>query len=163
MLLNYGAGEDFWESLDCKEIKPVNPTWNQSWIFIGRTDAEAKALILWPPDAKNWLIGKDPDAGKDWIEGKRRRRWQRMRRPFDDSMDMSLIKLREIVKDREAWHAPVYGVTNSRTQLSAWTTTTKQSLSKFKWQFHGNRKSDYKISVEPQKVPNIQNNLKKVE
>ena len=53
-------------SLDCKEIKPVNPKGKQSWIFIGRTDAEAETSILWPPDAKNWLIGKDPDAGKDW-------------------------------------------------------------------------------------------------
>ena len=52
--------------LDCKEIKPVNPKGNQSWIFIARTDAEAEAPILWPPDSKNWLIGKDPDAGKDW-------------------------------------------------------------------------------------------------
>ena len=52
--------------LDCKEIKPVHPKGNQSWIFIGRTDAEAAAPILWPPDVKNWLIGKDPDAGKDW-------------------------------------------------------------------------------------------------
>ena len=51
--------------LDCKEIQPVNPKGNQFWIFIGRTDAEAEAPILWPPDAKNWLIGKDPDAGKD--------------------------------------------------------------------------------------------------
>jgi len=53
-------------SLDCKEIQPVNPKRNQSWIFIGRTDAEAEVPILWPPDAKNWLNGKDPDAGKDW-------------------------------------------------------------------------------------------------
>ena len=53
-------------SLDCKEIKPVNPKGNQLWIFIGRTDAEAEAPILWPPDAKSWLTGKDPDAGKDW-------------------------------------------------------------------------------------------------
>ena len=52
--------------LDCKEIQPVHPKRNQSWIFIGRTDAEAETPILWPPDAKNWLIGKDPDAGKDW-------------------------------------------------------------------------------------------------
>ena len=52
--------------LDCKEIKPVNPRGNQPWIFIGRTDAEAESAILWPPDAKNWLIRKDPDAGKDW-------------------------------------------------------------------------------------------------
>ena len=52
--------------LDCKEIKPVNLKWNQSWIFTGKFDAKAEAPILWPPDAKNWLIGKDPDAGKDW-------------------------------------------------------------------------------------------------
>ena len=52
--------------LDCKEVKPVNPKGNQSWIFTGRTDAEAEAPILWPPDMKNWLIWKDPDAGKDW-------------------------------------------------------------------------------------------------
>ena len=66
MLLNYGAGEDSWESLDCKEIKSVNPKGNQAWIFIGRTDAEAETPILLPPDAKNWLVGKDPDDGKDW-------------------------------------------------------------------------------------------------
>ena len=52
--------------LHCEEIKPVNPKWNQPWIFIGRTDAEAEVPILWSPDAKNWLTGKDPDAGKDW-------------------------------------------------------------------------------------------------
>ena len=80
MLLNSDVGEDSWESLgplDCKEIQPVNPKRNQSWIFIGRTDAEAETPILWPPDAKNQLIGKDPDAGK--IECRRRRGWQRMR------------------------------------------------------------------------------------
>ena len=52
--------------LDCQEIKPVNPKGNQSWILIGKTDAEAEAPIFWPSDVKNWLIGKDPDAGKDW-------------------------------------------------------------------------------------------------
>ena len=66
MLLNCGAGEDSSESLGCKEIKPASPKGNQSWIFIGRTDAEAETPILWPPDAKSWLIWKDPDAGKDW-------------------------------------------------------------------------------------------------
>ena len=65
MLLDCGIGEDSWESLDCKEIQQVHPKGNQSWIFIGRTDAETEAPILWPPD-KNWPIGKDPDAGKDW-------------------------------------------------------------------------------------------------
>ena len=64
MLLNCGVGEDSWESK--KEIQPVNAKGNQSWMFIGRTDAEAETPILWPPDMKNWLIGKDPDAGKDW-------------------------------------------------------------------------------------------------
>ena len=53
-------------SLDCKDIQPVHPKGNQSWIFIGRTDAEAETPILWPPDAKNWLLRKGPDAGKDW-------------------------------------------------------------------------------------------------
>ena len=79
--------------LDCKEIQPVSPKGNQYWIFIGRTDAEAETTILWPPDAKNWLIGKDPDAGKDWRQ--ERRWWQKMRW-FDgitDSTDMSLSKL----------------------------------------------------------------------
>ena len=67
MLLNCSAEEDSWESLKCK-IKPVNPKGNQSWIFIGRSDAEA--LLLWPPDAKSWLIGKDPNAEKDWKQKK---------------------------------------------------------------------------------------------
>ena len=66
ILSNCGAGDDSWESLDSKEIKPVNPKGNQSWIFIGRADAEAEALILWPPDEKSQLIRKDSDAGKDW-------------------------------------------------------------------------------------------------
>ena len=57
--------------LDCKEIQPVNPQENQSWVFIGRTDAEVETSIIWPPDVKNWLIGKDPDAGKDWRQEKK--------------------------------------------------------------------------------------------
>ena len=57
--------------LDCKEIKPFNPEGNQSWLFFGRTDAEAETLILWSPDAKNWLIWKDPDAGEDWRQEER--------------------------------------------------------------------------------------------
>ena len=66
MLSNCGAEEDSWESLGLHEIKPVNPKGNQSWIFIGRTDAEAETPILWPPDIKSWLVGKDPDAGNNW-------------------------------------------------------------------------------------------------
>ena len=66
MLLNCGVGEDSLESLGLQGDQPTNPKGNQSWIFIGRTDAKAEAPILWPPDAKNWLIGKDADAGKHW-------------------------------------------------------------------------------------------------
>ena len=66
MLLNCVLDKMLESPLDCKKIKPVNPKGNQFWIFIGRTDVEAEALVLWPADEKNWLTGKDPDAGKSW-------------------------------------------------------------------------------------------------
>ena len=71
ILLNCNVGEGSWESLDCKDIKPIHPKGHQPWIFIGKTDAEAETPILWPPGAKNWFTGEDPDAGKDGRQEKK--------------------------------------------------------------------------------------------
>ena len=124
MLLNYGVGEHSWESLEQQEIKSVNPKGNQSWIFIGRTDAETETPIFWRPDVKRWLIWKDPDVGKDWRQEERGTTedeivgWHHRfnGHEFEQTLGDS--------KGQEAQCAVVHRVAKSRTPLSDWTTSS---------------------------------------
>ena len=109
--------------LGCKEIKPVSPKGNQSWIFIGRTDPETEAPVLWSPDVKSWLIWKDLIVGKDWKQQEKGTAEDVKMDSITDSVDMNLSKLRETVKDRGAWCTAVHGM--QRVELdSDWAATT---------------------------------------
>ena len=99
--------------MECKEIKPVNPKGNQSRMFIGRIDAEAP--IFWPPGANSSLFGEDPDSGKECRQEEKGTVEDKMAGCLTDSVDMSLSKLWETVKDRQVWHATVHGVAKSQT------------------------------------------------
>ena len=107
--------------LDCKEIQPVHPKGDQSWVFIGRTDVEAETPILWPPDAKSWVIWKDPDAGKDWGQEEKGMREDEMVGWHHWLNVHGFGWTPGVVMDREAWRAAVHGVAKSWTRLSNWT------------------------------------------
>ena len=107
--------------LDCKEIQPVHPKGDQSWVFIGRTDAEAETPKLWPPDAKSWIIGKDPDAGKDWRQKEKGKTEDEIAGWHHWLNGHESEKAPEVGDGQEAWHVVIHGVTKSRTWLSNWT------------------------------------------
>ena len=111
--------------LVCKEIQPVHSTDNQSWIFIGRTDAKAETQILWSPVVKKWLIGNDPDARKAWKLEEKHMREDKMVGWHHWLHGNEFNKLRELVMDKEAWRATVYVITKSQTWLSDWTELRK--------------------------------------
>ena len=124
--------------LDCKEIQPVHSKGDQSWVFIGRTDAEAETPILGPPHAKSWLIGKDPNAGRDWGQEEKGMTedemagWHR----WLDGHEFGWT--RELVMDREAWRAAIHGVTKSWTRLSNWTDIVELKFESGFWRLSQN-------------------------
>ena len=107
--------------LDCREIQPVHSKGNQSWVFIGRTDAKAETPVLWPPHAKSWLIGKDPDAGRDWGQQEKGMTEDEMAGWHHRLDGHEFEKLPELVMHREGWRVAIHGVAKSRTRLSDWT------------------------------------------
>ena len=117
MLSYCGAEEGSWESLGLQGTKPVHPKGNQPWISIGRTDAEAEAPVLWPPDAKSWLT-EDPDSGKDWRQKEKGAAEDVMVGCHHQLNGMLLSKLWETMKDRDVWYATVHGVTKSQNDLA---------------------------------------------
>ena len=129
MFLNCGVGENAWESLG-QQGNPTSPSWRKSvWIFFGRTDVEAESPILWPPGVKTWVIWKDPDAGKDWRREEKGTTEDEMVGWHHQLDGHEFEWLWELVIDREAWRAAVYGVTNSWTRLNDWTELALMTIS----------------------------------
>ena len=121
MLLNCGVGEDSWESLGLQG-GPTSPFWKRSTLgFPWKDDAKAEAPVLWPSHAKSWLIGKDPDAGRDWGQEEKGMTEDEMAGWYHRLDGPSLSELREMVMDREAWRPAFHGVAKCWTRLSEWT------------------------------------------
>ena len=114
--------------LDCKEIQPVHSEGDQSWVFIGRTDAKAETPILWPLHMKSWLIGKDPDAGRDWGQEEKGTTEDEMAGWHHWLNGHGFRWTLGVGMDREAWCAVLHGVAMSQTQLSNWTELNKDLL-----------------------------------
>ena len=139
MLLNCGVEKTIESPLDCKEIQPVHPNGNQSWIFIGRTDAEAETPLLWPPDVKNWVIGKDHDAGKDW-------RWEEKGTTEDKMVGWhywlnghELVLALGVGDGQGGVHGAVHRFAKSRTWLSDWTELRQGRFSSFLFKVLGKK------------------------
>ena len=128
MLLNLVLEKIPESPLDSREIKPVNPKGNQSWMFIARTDAEDETLILWPPDVKNWLIGKDPDAGKDWRQEEKGKTEDEIVGQHCRLNGREFEQAPGVGDGQGKWRAAVHGVAKSRTWLSEWTELTYYSI-----------------------------------
>ena len=120
MLWNCGVGDDYWSSLDCKEIQPVHSKGDQSRVFFGRTDAKAETPVLWPPHAKSWLIGKDSDAGRDWGQEEKGTTEDGMA-GWHHRLDAHEFGWTPGVGDGHELHAAVHVVAKSQTWLSDWT------------------------------------------
>ena len=123
MLLNCSLEKTLESPLDCKESQPVHPKGAQYWVFIGRTDVEAETPILWPPDGKSWLLGKDPDDGKDWTQEEKGMTEDEMVRWNHQLNGHKFEQAPGAGGGQEAWHG-VHGVAKNRSWLSNWTSTT---------------------------------------